>query len=105
MLVNVVLTLGVWPRVCLPAAPSAPCTRTILAAAPVTLGGVQMTTITNLSVRDIRFPTSRSLDGSDAMNAAPDYSATYVVLETDSPEQMAGHGLTFTDPAGVTKSS
>ncbi|WP_168788573.1 L-fuconate dehydratase [Paraburkholderia aromaticivorans] len=55
-----------------------------------------MTTITNLSVRDIRFPTSRSLDGSDAMNAAPDYSATYVVLETDSPEQMAGHGLTFT---------
>jgi L-fuconate dehydratase len=55
-----------------------------------------MTTITNLSVRDIRFPTSRSLDGSDAMNAAPDYSATYVVLETDSPEQMAGHGLAFT---------
>ncbi|MFL9931400.1 L-fuconate dehydratase [Paraburkholderia sp. RL18-103-BIB-C] len=55
-----------------------------------------MTTITNLSVRDIRFPTSRSLDGSDAMNAAPDYSATYVVLETDSPEQMTGHGLAFT---------
>jgi L-fuconate dehydratase len=82
--------------VCLPVVPSAPCTHTILAAAPVTLGGVQMTTITNLSVRDIRFPTSRSLDGSDAMNAAPDYSATYVVLETDSPEQMTGHGLTFT---------
>ncbi|CAB3780540.1 L-fuconate dehydratase [Pararobbsia alpina] len=55
-----------------------------------------MTTITNLSVRDIRFPTSRSLDGSDAMNAAPDYSATYVILETDSPEHLAGHGLTFT---------
>ena len=53
-------------------------------------------TIKNVSVRDIRFPTSRSLDGSDAMNAAPDYSATYVVLETDSPEGLAGHGLTFT---------
>ena len=55
-----------------------------------------MTTITRLSVRDIRFPTSRSLDGSDAMNAAPDYSATYVTLETDSPQKLTGHGLTFT---------
>jgi L-fuconate dehydratase len=55
-----------------------------------------MTTITKLSVRDIRFPTSRSLDGSDAMNAAPDYSATYVVLETDAPQALTGHGLTFT---------
>ena len=55
-----------------------------------------MTTITKLSVRDIRFPTSRSLDGSDAMNAAPDYSATYVTLETDSPQEFTGHGLTFT---------
>lgn len=55
-----------------------------------------MTTITRLSVRDIRFPTSRSLDGSDAMNAAPDYSATYVTLETDSPNGLVGHGLTFT---------
>ena len=53
-------------------------------------------TITNLTARDIRFPTSRSLDGSDAMNAAPDYSATYVVLETDAPSGLAGHGLTFT---------
>lgn len=55
-----------------------------------------MTTITKLSVRDIRFPTSRSLDGSDAMNAAPDYSATYVTLETDSQASLTGHGLTFT---------
>jgi L-fuconate dehydratase len=55
-----------------------------------------MTTITRLSVRDIRFPTSRSLDGSDAMNAAPDYSATYVTLETDAPNALTGHGLTFT---------
>ncbi|MDR3439219.1 L-fuconate dehydratase [Telmatospirillum sp.] len=52
------------------------------------------TTITKVNVRDIRFPTSRSLDGSDAMNATSDYSATYVTLETDSP--LTGHGLTFT---------
>lgn len=54
-----------------------------------------MTTITRIDIQDIRFPTSRSLDGSDAMNAAPDYSAAYVILHTDdgSPE---GHGLTFT---------
>lgn len=50
--------------------------------------------ITSISVQDIRFPTSRSLDGSDAMNAAPDYSAAYVVLHTDSG--LEGHGLTFT---------
>jgi L-fuconate dehydratase len=50
--------------------------------------------ITNLVVRDIRFPTSRQLDGSDAMNPDPDYSAAYVILETDGPLQ--GHGLTFT---------
>ena len=40
------------------------------------------------------FPTSKSLDGSDAMNPAPDYSAAYVILETDG--EHAGHGLTFT---------
>jgi L-fuconate dehydratase len=54
------------------------------------------TKITHLSVRDIRFPTSRSLDGSDAMNAAPDYSATYVVLHTEGGAGQEGHGLTFT---------
>lgn len=53
-------------------------------------------TITDLIVRDIRFPTSRLLDGSDAMNLDPDYSATYVVILTDSPEGYEGHGLTFT---------
>jgi L-fuconate dehydratase len=52
--------------------------------------------ITALSVKDIRFPTSRTLDGSDAMNAAPDYSATYVVLHTDASNGFEGHGLTFT---------
>ncbi|HEY8185103.1 MAG TPA: L-fuconate dehydratase [Pyrinomonadaceae bacterium] len=54
------------------------------------------TKFTNIIVRDIRFPTSRSLAGSDAMNRDPDYSAAYVILETDSPEGLQGHGLTFT---------
>jgi len=54
------------------------------------------TRITNVVARDIRFPTSRTLDGSDAMNPDPDYSAAYVVLETDHPRGLAGHGFTFT---------
>ena len=53
-------------------------------------------TITEVVARDIRFPTSRSLDGSDAMNPNPDYSAAYVILRTDDPEGREGHGLTFT---------
>ena len=53
-------------------------------------------TITGFSVRDIRFPTSRTLAGSDAMNKDPDYSAAYLVLHTDSPEGLEGHGLAFT---------
>jgi L-fuconate dehydratase len=57
-------------------------------------------TITDLSVRDIRFPTSRTLDGSDAINRAPDYSATYVVLTTDAEDGIEGHGLTFTTGRG-----
>ncbi|HKV41208.1 MAG TPA: L-fuconate dehydratase [Blastocatellia bacterium] len=52
-------------------------------------------TITDLAARDIRFPTSRSLAGSDAMNPDPDYSAAYVVLSTDT-DGLQGHGLTFT---------
>ncbi|MDZ7720293.1 MAG: L-fuconate dehydratase [Balneolaceae bacterium] len=51
-------------------------------------------TITDVKVKDIRFPTSQSLDGSDAMNPDPDYSAAYVILKTDS--EYEGHGLTFT---------
>ncbi len=50
--------------------------------------------ITDVIARDIRFPTSRTLDGSDAMNADPDYSAAYVILKTD--QGVEGHGLTFT---------
>ncbi len=53
-----------------------------------------MTKITGLSTYDLRFPTSDSLAGSDAMNPDPDYSAAYVVLETDGAHE--GHGLTFT---------
>ena len=54
------------------------------------------TKITDIIARDIRFPTSQSLAGSDAMNPAPDYSAAYVVLKTDHPRGLEGHGLTFT---------
>ena len=53
-----------------------------------------MTTITGIRTFDLRFPTSQALDGSDAMNPDPDYSAAYVVLETDGAHE--GHGLTFT---------
>ena len=53
-----------------------------------------MSRITGLRTYDIRFPTSQKLDGSDAMNPDPDYSAAYVVLETDGAHE--GHGLTFT---------
>lgn len=48
-----------------------------------------------VEARDVRFPTSKFLDGSDAMNADPDYSAAYVILKTND-EQYTGHGLTFT---------
>lgn len=54
-----------------------------------------MTRITDLRVFDLRFPTSQSLDGSDAMNPDPDYSAAYVILNTDT-DGLSGHGLTFT---------
>ena len=50
---------------------------------------------------DIRFPTSLSGAGSDAMNPDPDYSAAYVALETDDPSGLAGHGLTFTIGRGT----
>jgi L-fuconate dehydratase len=50
---------------------------------------------------DIRFPTSASGAGSDAMNPDPDYSAAYVALETDDPNGLTGHGLTFTIGRGT----
>ena len=54
-----------------------------------------MTRITGLRTIDLRFPTSLALDGSDAMNPDPDYSAAYVILDTDA-DGLEGHGLTFT---------
>ncbi len=58
-------------------------------------------TITEIEPLDIRFPTSRTLDGSDAMNTDPDYSAAYVTIRTDSPDRLEGHGLTFTTGRGT----
>ncbi len=55
----------------------------------------QSPTITGFAVRDVRFPTSELLDGSDAMNPDPDYSAAYVELQTDDPT-LTGYGMTFT---------
>ena len=57
--------------------------------------------IVSLDVRDIRFPTSRLLDGSDAMHESPDYSCAYVTLHTDSPAGLTGCGLTFTTGRGT----
>jgi L-fuconate dehydratase len=56
-----------------------------------------MTIITGLDVHDVRFPTARSGDGSDAINRG-DYSATYVELTTDSG--VTGAGFTFTNGRG-----
>jgi len=51
---------------------------------------------TALETADVRFPTSTSLDGSDAMNPDPDYSAAYVRISTDDADGLAGHGFVFT---------
>jgi L-fuconate dehydratase len=59
------------------------------------------TRILRAATHDVRFPTSLTLAGSDAMNRDPDYSAAYVVLETDHPAGLAGHGLTFTIGRGT----
>ncbi|MBD7996243.1 fuconate dehydratase [Arthrobacter sp. Sa2CUA1] len=55
-----------------------------------------MSTITAVETSDVRFPTSVELDGSDAMNPDPDYSAAYLVIRTDSPDGIEGHGFVFT---------
>lgn len=55
-----------------------------------------MSIITAVTTSDIRFPTSTSLDGSDAMNADPDYSAAYLVLNTDAADGHEGHAFVFT---------
>jgi L-fuconate dehydratase len=60
-----------------------------------------MSRIRDLEVIDVRFPTSRQLDGSDAMNPDPDYSVAYVVLHTDADDGLEGHGFTFTIGRGT----
>ncbi|MFF2390607.1 L-fuconate dehydratase [Agromyces sp. NPDC058104] len=55
-----------------------------------------MSTIVSVDTRDIRFPTSLELDGSDAMNPDPDYSAAYLVIRTDAADGLAGHAFVFT---------
>ena len=55
-----------------------------------------MSRITAIETNDIRFPTSATLDGSDAMNADPDYSAAYVRVVTDDDDGLEGHGFVFT---------
>jgi L-fuconate dehydratase len=57
--------------------------------------------IVDIETIDVRFPTSRQLDGSDAMNPAPDYSAAYVVLHVDDVDVPEGHGFTFTIGRGT----
>ncbi len=55
-----------------------------------------MARIVDVETLDVRFPTSDSLAGSDAMHPDPDYSAAYVILRTDDPAMPEGHGFTFT---------
>jgi L-fuconate dehydratase len=55
-----------------------------------------MSRITDFDTADIRFPTSLTLDGSDAMNPDPDYSAAYLQIATDAPDGLVGHGFVFT---------
>jgi L-fuconate dehydratase len=60
-----------------------------------------MTTITGFETFDVRFPTSQQLDGSDAMNPSPDYSAAYLVIKTDAGDEgsgaaLEGHSFVFT---------
>ncbi|MFF0264030.1 L-fuconate dehydratase [Kribbella sp. NPDC004536] len=55
-----------------------------------------MARFTEFETYDVRFPTSLDLDGSDAMNTDPDYSAAYVILRTDAGDGLEGHGFAFT---------
>ena len=50
--------------------------------------------IRDLEILDLRFPTSLTSDGTDAVHKDPDYSAAYVILHTDG--DLEGHGFTFT---------
>jgi len=57
--------------------------------------------IIGVEAYDVRFPTSQTFAGSDAMHSAPDYSAAYVILQTDARDGLEGHGLTFTIGRGT----
>ena len=57
-------------------------------------------TITRVETFDVRFPTARAHDGSDAMNPDPDYSTAYVILHTGDPT-FEGHGFAFTIGEGT----
>src|SRR3954469_15516031 len=64
------------------------------------LAGVEVTElISSVDTFDVRFPTSRERDGSDAMNPFPDYSAAYIVLRTSAGAE--GYGLIFTVGRGT----
>lgn len=60
-----------------------------------------MTRFTTFVSTDVRFPTSQHLDGSDAMNPDPDYSAAYLVVGTDAEDGLEGHGFVFTIGRGT----
>ncbi len=78
-----------------------PCSGHRAAGLPPDLSAPSMPiTITGATVHDVRFPTSRGLDGSDAMNPDPDYSSAYVVLSTDLPG-LTGFGMTVTIGRGI----
>src|ERR1043165_5030716 len=72
---------------------------TSLTKTPISFDLSQPERIVELEVRDVRFPTSRTLDGSDAMNPLPDYSAAYVVVRTSAGE--GGYSLVFTSGRGT----
>jgi L-fuconate dehydratase len=55
---------------------------------------------TDMCAHDVRFPTSRTLDGSDAMNPDPDDAAAHVRLLTDADDGLEGHGFVFTTGRG-----
>ena len=55
-----------------------------------------MSTVTGFETLDVRFETSALLDGSDAMNPDPDYSAAYLRVSTDAPDGLEGHSFVFT---------
>ncbi|WP_426626042.1 enolase C-terminal domain-like protein [Leifsonia sp. McL0607] len=55
-----------------------------------------MSSVIGFETLDVRFETSALLDGSDAMNPDPDYSAAYLRVSTDAPDGLEGHSFVFT---------